>query len=331
MKQFDTYKVLGTLVFLSLWCSTGCKKTVVSADSEPVVVSFSLKASKESPKSGVSSKATGNDEFLSSSMLGMFAGESRLTSVAGLQYSNVGYENPTGSTEWKVPEGAEPIYFPLNDAAMDFYAYHPYSKQTTTSTSFVSGNTWIDYTLPSMQSTTADLKNADLLWGSAVDRTQKQETVTIDFYHKLSKLSLTIMKGSDWGADNLSLSAIKVSGNNVLKEAQLDLLSGALRPTVGGSTSIECALSPSQSLSVLNEFKCDFIMIPAPAQDIVLTFVHENGTGQSLATLTSGLTLKSGTQLNVRVTINKFSPTELSVAPTMAAWNFVSEVEIEGI
>lgn len=331
MNRFDTYKIAGTLALLSLWGATSCKKTPIAEQLDPAVVSFSLKTAKTGMQNAAASRAIGDDEFLSFSMLGMFADESPVTSVVGRKYSNVGYENPTGTSVWRVPQGADPIYFPQTDVAMDFYAYHPYSSQTPTATSFTSGNTWVNYTLPKSQSTKAELKTADLLWGRAVERKRGQGTVNLEFYHKLSKLSLSIKKGSDWGTETLRLSSIRVSGTNVLDQAKLDLLSGTLEPVTGGATSVECTLSPSQTLSVLNEFACDFILIPAPAKDIALTFTYDGSSGKSEAILTSGLVFKSGTQLNVRVTINKFSPTELSISPTMTDWNFTSQVEVDGI
>ena len=331
MNTFRTYTSAGAALFLLLWGATGCKKTPVEVEADPTAVSFALKSVKENQASAAASKAIGDDEFLTNSMLGMFAAANPMSSVATAQYQNIAYINPQGSSVWSVPDGAQPIYFPANGAAMDFCAYHPHSRQSPTTTAYTAGNTWVDYTLPSDQSTKADLKNADLLWGKVTGRTQSQGTVNIEFHHKLAKLSLKIKKGTDWNGEELKLASVVVSGANVLQKAKLDLNNGTLSPTAGSPTQVSCAFAPAQALSVLNEYVCEFILIPAPAQDITLQFVYDNNGGQSQAVLTSGLTFKSGTQLNVRVSVNKFSPTELSVSPTMAAWNFTSQVEVDGI
>lgn len=280
MNKFGTYKIVGALVLFSLWVATGCKKTPIAVETDPLEVTFSLQSQKATPQNVAAGRAVSDDEFLPYSMIGLFAGENPLGSIVGAQYSNVGYKGNL-STIWSAPEGTDPIYFPDQETAMDFYAYHPYSGQAPTATSFTSGNTWIDYTLPLVQSSKGDLKTADLLWGRAIARKGNQGTVNIEFEHKLAKLSLSIKQGSDWvEGERVELSAIEVSGVNVVDKATLEVTTGNLTTAASGSSStVRCDFSPSLSLSKQTDADCDFILIPGSADDIKLTFFYSTPSG----------------------------------------------------
>lgn len=323
------------MAVMLLAVTTGCRKSpVVAADEKPTVARFSLVRAPNAPNNAVG-RAVSGDEFLQNSMIGVFASQAEVTDLSNPSNANVGYANQTGNSIWSSVASGEPIYFLENDAPMNFYAYHPFSGQDKSSVIISTDKANVlNYTTPTDQSSEENLKLADLMWGNALNKKQSEGTVNMSFYHKLAKLSLKIKKGGDWNNSEVTISQIEISGSNVLQSAKLSLSDGVLTPQeniAGEIGTITAELPTAQVLDVLNEYRCEFIMIPSNTSAMTISFKVGDGSVPYQTTLSSSLELKSGTQLNLGIMINKFSPINIYLNPTIESWNFTSHVNVEGI
>lgn len=318
---------------------TGCKKSPVATDVEPKAARFSLvRAPKEATPAAATSaagRAVSGDEFLKSSMIGVYASQAAITDLSTALNTNVGYANQTGNSIWSNATVGDPIYFLENDAPMNFYAYHPFSGQANSSVTLSTDKVGVlNYTTPTDQSSEENLKLADLMCGNAQNKRQSDGTVNLSFYHKLAKLSLKIKKGGDWNNDEVNISQIVISGTNVLQSAKLSLSDGVLTPlenAPGAVGTITSTMPAPQVLDVLNEYRCEFILVPSNTYLMTISFTVGDGSVPYETTLTSSLVLKGGTQLNLGIMINKFSPINIYLNPTIEEWNFTSHVNVDGI
>ncbi|MEG0601462.1 MAG: fimbrillin family protein [Mucinivorans sp.] len=333
MRKYTSLIALAVVVM-----TLGCKKSIVAPIVKPEAVRFSLVTAapsvvkNSSDQKSISRAVTPHDEFMDHCMIGIFATKAAISDLSEITNSNVGYSNAAGSSVWSVVISGEPITYLPDDAPMNFYAYHPYTGQKGTSVTI--DKTTLKYTLPVDQSSDKQLKDADLMWGNSLNKKQSDGTVNLEFSHKLSKLTLKIKKGTDWNNEAVLISKIAISGSNILSFANLDLASGSLTPQANADQStntVTANLGDPQRLDQNNDVVCEFILIPSSAYGTQIDFTVGDGSKTFKGTINSALTFKSGTQLNLGVTINKTKPIDLYIDPTIVPWNFVSQIDIEGI
>lgn len=333
--------ILILTVLLGLY---SCKKTVISLPngSHPVLI-----AVKSAPIGAgfVASRATSPiiNSFDKSSQIGIYATAAPSADLNVATHVNVGYSNVQSETYWSANSADQAIYYLENNGEMNFFAYHPYTGQPNSTVSLLplSVAPTLEYTMPLNQSTDAVLLTADLMWGSAMNvKESDNNKVEIGFSHKLTKLTLNVVLGDDWGSDKAQLSQVKVYGSPVLRSARLNLGSGELITTPnaeGVINSVECMLPVSESLSKLNEKSFDFIMLPTGDIDgLTLEFIVNNVPYRKVLTKTNlpnpaDRTFTEATNRVFGVKINRYDPDQLSVIPSIASWNVVSEIDIEGL
>lgn len=335
MKQTRNSKMAKSLLvaFLIATAVVGCKKTpVVTLPTEPQTVRFSLANKKTPDLQQSASRAVTNDEFLPSSIIGVWASEAAVVDLSTTLNSNVGYGNKTGSLVWSEAVVGDQILFLADDGAMNFYAYHPHSDQA--GSSVTANGTTINYTLQGDQSSVESLKVADLMWGRSLNNRQSNGTVKIEFNHSLAKLNLKITKGADWGSTEAYLTGVEISGANLIKTASMSLSDGAL--TVGSMAAGEqgvvmCNMPEKRRLDALNEIPVHFIVIPCSAQGTKLSFHIGDGSVEYSTIINTNTSYKAATQLNIGIVINKNSPVDIFINPVIEPWNYASQVDIEGI
>lgn len=321
------------VAFLIATAVVGCKKTpVVTLPTDPETVRFSLANKKTNDLQLSASRAVTNDEFLPTSVVGVFASEAAVTDLSTTLNSNVGYANQTGSLVWSEAVVGEQILFLADDGAMNFYAYHPHSGQAGSSVT-IDGTT-LNYTLQGDQSSVESLKVADLMWGRSLGNRQSDGTVKIEFNHSLAKLNLKITKGADWGSQEAYLTGVEISGANLTKTASLNLSDGALTAgsmAAGEQGVVMCNIPERRRLDALNETPVHFIVIPGSAQGTKIVFHIGDRSVEYSTTIGTNISYKAATQLNIGIVINKNSPVDIFINPVIEPWNYASQVDIEGI
>ncbi|MFR9165502.1 MAG: fimbrillin family protein [Dysgonomonas sp.] len=116
------------------------------------------------------------------------------------------------------------MYYPTNGNNVDFYAYHPYnSTQANGSTGKLS------FSVKAGQNSQTDYLLSDVLYGEKLNVTRTNNVVPMTFFHKMSKLSFTIVKGD--GVDISKLNNIKVL--NILPDVEMDLSNGTISEAKG--------------------------------------------------------------------------------------------------
>ena len=106
----------------------------------------------------------------------------------------------------------------------DFYCYYPYLP-TVGNTSEVHFETAKD------QSTRESFKSCEILWGKTVMATPSEEYVAIHTSHRMSQLLITILPGKGFTEETLAQSLSKITVNNIMTDAVLDIKDGELRGT----------------------------------------------------------------------------------------------------
>lgn len=334
--------ILILMVFLGV-CS--CKKTIITLPSESAPV---LIAVKSAPIGAgfVASRAKSSiyDSFGTGSQIGIYTTAAPSVDLNVANHINIGYSNVQLETYWSANSADQAIYYLENNGEMNFFAYHPYTGQSNSTVSLLplSVAPTLEYTMPLNQSTDAVLLTADLMWGNAmnVKESDNNNKVEIGFSHKLTKLTLNVILGDDWGVDKAQLSQVKVYGAPVLRNARLNLGSGELTVlpnATGVLNSVECVLAIPQLLSKLNTESFDFIVLPTDDIDgLTLEFVVNGMPYRKVLTSTNlpdpaNRTFMEATNRVFGVKINRYDPDQLSVIPSIVSWNVVSEIDIEGL
>ena len=76
------------------------------------------------------------------------------------------------------------------------------------------------------QSTADAYKSSDFLWGKVSEALPKAEPVGITLDHKMSRLSVTVVAGNGYSADDLNVAAVTIC--SVKTEAKINLATGAV-------------------------------------------------------------------------------------------------------
>lgn len=329
---------LTLLLTTMLLVGGGCRQREITMPRDPGPVKFSVASTTPLPQSASSrAKTDVNNDFTTESQIGLYATKADEVDVrvALPENTNVGYFNPTGSTQWSVIEAGKGIMFLADEQPMNFYAYHPFTAQPGTSVVMETDNAspTLIYTLPQNQSTVQSLTSADLMWGKKFNVSESSGVVNLEFEHKLSKLSFKITSGSDWGTEEVSVSKIELVGAELPKTAKLNISTGNLIVGSETNTAIYSDFAPALPLDLNNSQECQFIAVPAEFTniDINVTVTGSVSGTQTLRATLAGLQLKSGYLRQITMTIHKTSSVYIMVSPSILRWDVISDILMEAI
>lgn len=94
-----------------------------------------------------------------------------------------------------------PMFYPVSNENVDFYAYHPYGSSTLF-------DNIIFHTVATDQTSKESYLNSDFLYASSLDIAKTTNAVLLRFSHKLSKLNFTIKEGT--GMDLSGLTSVEI-------------------------------------------------------------------------------------------------------------------------
>ena len=155
----------------------------------------------------------------------------------------------------------EQLLWKSNDATVTYYAYLPYTGTVSDATNYA-------FTVKTDQSTEDNVKASDLLWTGQQTATPGT-ALDINFKHALSKLNVTLKKGSEL-EDGLTFTSVKLS--NCATEIVVNLLEGTIVKTTNSGQTItmyaatanekyECILVPQTFAQSLKQRKGIYIQV----------------------------------------------------------------------
>lgn len=129
-------------------------------------------------------------------------------------------------TNWT---GEESLRWPTTSSTCDLYAYYPYME--------VNSITSAPFSVQLDQS--SGIGPSDFLWGKTASQTYTTEAIPLLFSHKLSKITLRLVKGTDYVGDLPSNAVFYV--HSTVPDATVDLISGSVtRNPYGAGRTITC-------------------------------------------------------------------------------------------
>lgn len=110
----------------------------------------------------------------------------------------------------------------------DFYCYYPYLQN-------ISSPAEVHFETAKNQSTQEAFKSCEILWGKTELASPSEEYVAIHTSHRMSQLLITILPGKGFTEETLAQSLSKVTINNIMTDAVLDINTGELQGTGSAS------------------------------------------------------------------------------------------------
>lgn len=181
----------------------------------------------------------------------------------------------------------EQLLWKSNDATVTYYAYLPYTGTVSDAANYA-------FTVKTDQSTEDNVKASDLLCTGQQTATPGT-ALDINFRHALSKLNVTLKKGSEL-EDKLTFTSVKLS--NCATEIVVNLLEGTIVKTTNSGQTITLYATTENE-----QYEC--ILVPQTfVQSLKVEITDNNG---KVYTFTSNkdLTFASGVQYTLNLTVGR--------------------------
>lgn len=199
--------------------------------------------------------------------------------VSGNHVDNMGF---TYSTSKWTPD--EEIYWKDQTTKAVFYCYYPYGTPSSV--------TAYKFSTKADQSTLANYKASEFLWGKTGSVSPTESAVPITVNHMFSNALVVVEPGDGFTAESLAASNVEVKICNIKTDASINLATGVVSAS-GAPTSI----------TPLNEgtyYRA--LIVPQTVEENALIIVTVDGVNY---TLTKGFTFKANHQHRFTVTVNK--------------------------
>lgn len=183
----------------------------------------------------------------------------------------------------------EQLLWKSNDATVTYYAYLPYTGTVSDAANYA-------FTVQTDQSNESNVKASDLLWTGQQTATPGT-ALDINFRHALSKLNVTLKKGSELeDGQNLTFTSVKLS--NCATATTVNLTDGTTGNTTNsGQTITMYATTPNE------QYEC--ILVPQTFNQTLKVEITDNNG--KVYTFKSGneLTFSSGKQYTLNLTVGR--------------------------
>ena len=219
--------------------------------------------------------------FEAGDKVGIFVvNEPNALAVSGNHVDNMGF---TYSTKW-TPDA--PIYWLDQTTKADFYCYYPYAEGVNTAA--------YAFATKADQSTLANYKASEFLWGKVEAVTPTEEAVDITVNHSFSNALVILKPGDGFTEEKLAAAEKSVKICGVKPGATIDLATGVATAT-GNKTNVTPYLENGQYRALI---------VPQTTEEGALIVVTVDGVDY---TLTRSMTFKANKQHKFTVTLNKVS------------------------
>ena len=199
--------------------------------------------------------------------------------ASGNHYDNVKH---TYSTSWTP---AEEMYWLDKTTKADFYCYYPYGNPSSV--------TAYPFAVNANQSTLANYKASDFVWGIASGVSPTSNLVQIATKHVMSNMTIYLEAGDGFTDDTFAAANVSVAVHNVKTNASVNLTDGTVTAT--GSVTEMIPYNEGTYYRAV-------IVPQTVANDSALIVVTVDGTEY---TLKKGFTFVGGKQHKFTVTVNK--------------------------
>ena len=199
--------------------------------------------------------------------------------ASGNHYDNV---NHTYGLSWTA---AEEMYWLDKSTKADFYCYYPYGNPSSV--------TAFPFAVKADQSTLANYKASDFVWGVASGISPTSNLVQIATNHVMSKMTIYLEPGDGFTAETFAAADMSVAIRNVKTNATVNLSDGTVTAT-GSATEVTPYNEGAYYRAV--------IVPQTVANGSALIVVTVDGTEY---TLKKGFTFVGGKQHKFTVTVNK--------------------------
>lgn len=186
---------------------------------------------------------------------------------------------------WTIQGGQ--LLWKSNDATVTYYAYLPYTGAVSDAASYA-------FTVQTDQSNESNVKASDLLWTGGRQDATAGTALDITFKHALSKLNVTLTKGSELDK-GVTFKSVKLS--NCATTTTVNLFEGMFGNTTNSQTITLYAATPNK------QYEC--ILVPQTfAQSLKVEITDDNG---KVYTFTSNkdLTFASGEEYTLNLTVGR--------------------------
>ena len=182
----------------------------------------------------------------------------------------------------------EQLLWKSNDATVTYYAYLPYTETVSDAANYAFA------VQTDQNSDESNVKASDLLWTGQQTATPGT-ALDINFKHALSKLNVTLKKGSEL-EDGLTFTSVKLS--NCATEIVVNLLEGTIVKTTNSGQTITMYAATANE-----QYEC--ILVPQTfAQSLKVEITDNNGKVYTFKS-DNELTFSSGKQYTLNLTVGR--------------------------
>jgi hypothetical protein len=242
--------------------------TIPEADKLPINISTTL------------TRAT-DSAYEAGDKVGIFVvNEPNALVTSGNHVDNMGF---TYSTKW-TPDTE--IYWLDKSTKVDFYCYYPYAEVANTAAH--------TFATKADQSSLANYKASEFLWGKTTGVAPTEEAVNITTNHTFSNALVILKPGDGFTEESLAAATKSVKICGVKTNATIDLATGVATAN-GNATEVTPYLENGQYRALI---------VPQTTEEGALIVVTVDGVDY---TLTRSMTFKANKQHKFTVTLNKVS------------------------
>ena len=195
----------------------------------------------------------------------------------GNHADNIGF---TYSGSWST---STPIYWKDETTKADFYCYYPYASDITNIEAY-------SFAVKADQSSVANYKASDFLWGKTTGVAPTKEAVGITVKHAMSNIIVKLVPGNGYTTEDMANASVKVCG--LKTNSTINLAAGVVTAT--GDAEEITPMNESNQLRAL--------VVPQSVTDTDLIKVT---IGDKVYTLNQSIEFKSGKQHTCTLTIER--------------------------
>ena len=212
----DYSKIRNIVITVGLFCIVSCQKQEINNNPAPMSIQFIHPSAV--------TRATETD-FESGDKIGLYVVETPAPLQVSGNYVNNLQATYNGS-QWTGDTG---LRWPSTESICDIYAYYPFMEVSKIDASPFSV----------LEDQSSGFGACDFLWGKAASVAYTTEAIPVQFNHKLSKITLKLVKGADYVGDLPSTAVFYV--HSTVTDATVDLTTGSVtKDPYGTAKTITC-------------------------------------------------------------------------------------------
>lgn len=302
------------LFWVLIWFSS-CQNNQEDLLTEDQPVTFAPAIANEGTHTRASNGSWEKDDRVGIYMIPHVASGSADLSTATAEATNIEYKTTSSGTSSDLIATGNYIRYPLNNSEVSFIAYYPFKSNVHDTHNHI---------YPVNINTQNPLTDIDLLYhngaGTAYQRTPFK-TVSLEFTHQLSKLSMTIKPVADVTID---LTDATVTLTGFPTESTFNLSTGSLG-SPGNPSTLDTPIIPviDEDASSSTQLLCETILVPHEGVAYTRVMTLTIGEDSYSYTLPATLDMEPGTAYHYDFT---FTGSRIILAQnTIVSWNEVKE------